>query len=163
MDVISVIGNYHHFLDKIFHNLKVIDVSLDDLVELDHIAYRTENIYKYEEIKKELLPFLKSYNDKEFGGRSILVGRFEKPLAYKTFVIEGIEILAPKEDNTFKNGLEHAEFVIKGALEDFHIKYKNIDFDLHAYDRDVNPELCIEFDNCAVKFHTDSLLNVREI
>lgn len=77
--------------------------------------------------------------------------------------IEGVEALVPKEDNVFKNGLEHAEFVIEGALKDFRAKYSDINVDLHAYDREVSPELCIEFDNCAVKFHEVSLLDVREI
>lgn len=158
-----VIGDYESFLNQIFDNLKDMGVSLDNFKELDHIAYRTDSIEKYEEIKKKLLPFLKIYSDKQFNGRAILVGRFEQPLIYQEFQIEGIEILAPKENNVFKNSLEHAEFVIKGTLEGFRAKYKNIDFDLHAYSRDVNPELCIKFDNCAVKFHEISLLDVRKI
>ncbi len=163
MNIESVIGDYKSFLDEIFYNLKTVGVSLGDLVELDHIAYRTDSILKYEEIKEELLPFLKRYSDKEFGGRNILVGRFEQPLIYSRFKISGIEVLAPKKDNMYKNGLEHAEFVIDGILEDFRAKYKNIDFNLNAYERDINPELIIEFDNCAVKFHEISLLDVRKI
>ena len=163
MNIESVIGDYKSFLDEIFYNLKTVGVSLDDLVELDHIAYRTDSILKYEEIKKALLSFLKAYSDKEFGGRNILVGRFEQPLVYNRFKISGIEVLAPKKNNMYKNGLEHAEFVISGTLKDFRAKYKNIDFNLNAYKRDINPELIIEFDNCAVKFHEISLLDVREI
>ena len=163
MDIKSIIDDYESFLDKIFDNLKVAGVSLDDLVELDHIAYRTESIEKYEEIKEVLLPFFKTYSDRKFGGRNILVGRFEESLVYNKFKIEGVEVLAPKEDNVFKNGLENAEFVIEGTLKDFRAKYSDINFDLHAYDREVNPELCIEFDNCAVKFHEISLLDIRSI
>lgn len=84
-------------------------------------------------------------------------------MVYNRFKISGIEVLAPKKNNMYKNGLEHAEFVISGTLKDFRAKYKNIDFNLSAYKRDINPELIIEFDNCAVKFHEISLLDVREI
>ena len=163
MNIEAVIGDYESFLDKIFDNLKTVGISLGDFAELDHIAYRTDSILKYEEIKKELLPFFKTYNDKEFGGRNILVGRFGQPLVYCGFTIEGIEVLAPKKDNIYENGLEHAEFVINNTLESFRIKYKNIDFNLNAYKRDINPELIIDFDECAVKFHEISLLNVREV
>jgi len=34
MDIKSIIGNYESFLDKIFDNLKVAGVSLDDLVKI---------------------------------------------------------------------------------------------------------------------------------
>ena len=163
MDIKSIIGDYELFLNKVFTNLKASNLSLDDFVELDHIAYRTDSVEKYEEVKKLLMPFFKIYSDKEFGGRNILVGRFEQSLIYGEFKIEGIEILAPKEGNVFRNELEHAEFVIEGILEDFRAKYDDIDFDLHAYGRDINSELCINFDDCAVKFHEVSLLDVREI
>ncbi len=126
MDIKSVIGDHEFFLDQVFDNLKNVGISLDGFVELDHVAYRTESIEKYEEIKKELLSFLKPYDEVKFVGRSILVGRLERPLTYQGFQIEGIEVLAPKESNSYKNGLEHAEFVINGTLEDFRKKYDNI-------------------------------------
>ena len=159
----SIIGNYENFLDRIFDNLKETGFSMDEFKELDHIAYRTESLENYEKIKKGLLEFSQNYSDKMFGGRSVLVCRLKEPLSYYNFIIEGIEVLAPKGDNKFKEGLEHAEFVTKTTLLEFREKYNNISFNLDAYAREENPELIVEFGDCAVKFHTQSLLNVRGI
>ncbi len=163
MHIESNIGDYKTFLDNIFQNLEKAGFTRDEFRELDHIAYRTETIERYEEIKKELLEFSQSHSDKMFGGRRILVCHLKRPLIFEEFSIAGFELLAPKADNRHKEGLEHAEFVIKTKLPEFREKHNEIDFDLRAYNREDNPELVIEFGDCAAKFHTQSLLDVRNI
>lgn len=159
----SVIGDYKIFLDKIFGNLKEAGFDLEEFEELDHIAYRTENLEGYEKVKKELINFSKNYSEKMFGGRLILVCLLKTPIVYGNFSINGFELLAPKENNSHEDGLEHAEFVVKTTLPEFRKKHHNIDFNMNAYDREENPELAINFENCAAKFHTQSLLEVRGI
>lgn len=163
MDIQSIIGDYKSFLDKIFQNLEKAGFSVDEFKELDHIAYRTETIEGYEEIKKELIELSEASSDKFFNGRRILVCRLKTPLVYGDFSIEGIEVLAPKENNKFKDGLEHAEFVTKSTLEEFREKHHDVDFNLDAYDREENRELIVNFESCAAKFHEQSLLKVRGI
>jgi predicted metalloenzyme YecM len=163
MKIEEIIGNYVEFLNRIFDNLNRFEVRSNELKELDHIAYRTQDIQKYNDIKKKLMPFFDEYSEKEFGGRLIFVGRFENPLEYMQFSISGLELLAPKNNNTFDNGLEHAEFVLKESLANFYKMHENIGFNLDAYDRDQNPELIIDFKDCAAKFHEISLLDVRGI
>ncbi len=163
MDIKQIIGNYKSFLDKIFNNLKNINFDLNDLKKLDHIAYRTETTAKYEKLKKELIVFSSTNSEVIFGNRKILVCRLKKSLIYNDFKIPGIELLAPKENNSFKNGLEHAEFVTQNNLKNIKKKYNTINFNLNAYNRKINPELIINFQNCAVKFHTKSLLKIRNI
>ena len=163
MKIEKVIGDYVELLDKIFDGLNNLGIQEGELRGLDHIAYRTQDIQKYDDIKKELIPFFDKYNEKKFGGRLILVGRFKKPLKYRQFIISGFELLAPKEHNKFKNGLEHAEFVLVKSLNNFYESHKNIKFNLDAYDRQENPELIIDFKNYAVKFHEVSLLKVKEV
>ena len=156
-----VIGDWEIFLDNIIDNLKKSKFSIGEFKELDHIAYRTEDLETYEKIKNSLVDFSEKYNDKLFNGRSIFVCKLKNPLIYKEFVINGIEVLAPKENNTFKNGLEHAEFVTIDALEEFKKKHDDILFNLRAYNREENPELVVEFQNCACKFHAQSILEIR--
>lgn len=163
MEIENIIGDYKFFLDKIFQNLENFGFSLDEFSELDHIAYRTETIEKYEELKNKLIDFSESHSDEMFNGRKILVCRLKNPLAYNNFTIEGLEVLAPKEDNKYAEGLEHAEFVTTMILPEFREKHGDIDFDLHAYDRKDNPELVIKFKDCAAKFHMQSLLKIRKI
>jgi len=163
MNIQSISGDYKSFLDKIFQNLKDSGFALDEFKELDHIACRTETIERYEEIKKELVDFSAAYDDKIFGGRLILICRLKNPLVYGEFSIAGFELLAPKPENRFKEGLEHAEFVTKILLPEFREKHNDINFDLRAYDREDNPELVIEFGDCAAKFHAQSLLEIRNV
>ena len=159
----SIIGDYETFLDKVFDNLEKVGVALDEFEELDHIAYRTESIERYEELKQILIELSEAYSDKIFNGRPILICRLKEPLVYGKFTIEGLEVPAPKEDNKYEEGLEHAEFVIGTTLEEFREKHGEIAFNLKAYDREENPELVIDFENCSAKFHTQSLLKVRGI
>ncbi len=159
----SIIGDYKKFLDKIFQNLKEAGFDSAEFEEIDHIAYRTESLESYEKIKKELLKFSKNYSEKMFGGRLIMVYLLENPIVYNNFTIKGFELLAPKENNSHKEGLEHAEFVTKTTLPEFQEKHHNINFDLHSYNREENPELVLNFENCAAKFHVQSLLEVRGI
>lgn len=159
----TIIGDYKIFLDKVLGNLKEASFDLVEFKELDHIAYRTENIEEYEKMKKELIVFSKKYNEKMFGGRLILICLLEKSIAYNNFAIDGFELLAPKENSAHKKGLDHAEFVIKTTLPKFQEKHSEVDFDLHAYDREENPELVLHFESCTAKFHTQSLLEVRNI
>lgn len=163
MKIESIVGDYKSFLDKIFQNLEKDGFSVGEFKELDHIAYRTETIERYEEIKKELIELSEASSDKFFNGRRILICRLKTPLVYGDFSIEGIEVLAPKENNKFKDGLEHAEFVTKSTLEEFKEKHSDVDFNLDAYDREENRELIVNFENCAAKFHERSLLEVRAI
>jgi len=163
MKIEEIIGNYVEFLDGIFDSLNQFGVHNDELKELDHIAYRTQDIQKYDDVKEKLMPFFDEYSEKEFGGRLIFVGRFEKPLKYMQFSVSGFELLAPKNNNTFGDGLEHAEFILKESLSNFYKEHEDIKFNLNAYDRDENPELIIDFEDCAAKFHEVSLLDVRKI
>lgn len=163
MDIKKIIGDYKIFLDKIFSNLEGAGFKFSEFRELDHLGYRVESLERYYELKKSLAEFCETYSDKEFAGRPVLVCKLKAPLVYGEFKIEGIEVLAPKINNKFKEGLEHAEFVMETTFEEFLEKHKDIKFNLDAYGRRENPELIIEFENCAVKFHEQSLLEIRKI
>lgn len=161
MDIKNVIGDYEIFLDKIFSNLKSADFGYDEFKELDHIGYRVESLERYYELKKLIEIYSESVTDREFAGRPVLVCKLKNPLIYGEFEISCIEVLAPKENNKFKEGLEHVEFVTKTNLEEFLETHKKIEFNLSAYGRKENRELIIDFKDCAVKFHEQSLLKVR--
>ncbi len=159
----EVLGDWEGFLDKIFSNLEKTGFKLSEFKELDHIAYRTESLEGYEMIKGKMVDLSKKYSDKNFGGRPIMVCFLKEPLRYGNFSIEGIEILAPKENNKHKEGLEHAEFVTKNSLADVMNNHKETLFNLDAYNREENPELIMKFEDCAVKLHAQSLLEVRNL
>jgi predicted metalloenzyme YecM len=162
MKIDEIVGDINIFLDKIFLNIQNTGFDFSELDELDHIAYRVEDNKRYDEVKNQLKDFVEYIDEAMFGGRLISILKLKAPIKYKNYRIDCLELMAPKENNTFKEGLEHAEFVISINLADYREKYKDlIDFNLDGYRREVNPELIAEFEDCAVKFHNQSLLKVR--
>lgn len=162
MRIDEIVGDINIFLDKIFLNIQKAGFEFSELDELDHIAYRVESDKRYEEVKNQSKDFAEYIDEAMFGGRLISILKLKVPIKYKNYKIDCIELMAPKENNTFKEGLEHAEFVISLNLADFHNKYKNIiNFNFDGYSREINPELIVEFEDCAVKLHNQSLLKVR--
>ncbi len=163
MDIRSVIGDYKSFLAKIFKNLSEAGFSLDEFEELDHIAYRTSTLEKYEVMKGDLRNFCLDSSEVEISGRPILVCKLKEPLIYNEYKINCLELIAPKDGKQYDNVLEHAEFVTKMKLKNFLEKYNNIEFNMNAFNREINPELAIEFKDCAIKFHEQSLLKIRKM
>jgi uncharacterized protein len=162
-EITSIIGDYESFLDKVFKNITEAGFSLDEFKELDHIAYRVESNEKYEEMKNKLIDFCSDFSEVQFGGRSILVCKLKEPLVYNEYEIKCVELLAPKAGNQYENSLEHAEFVTKTTLEKFLEMHKDVKFKMDAYEREINPEIKLIFSDCSIKFHTQSLLEIRKM
>lgn len=156
-----MLENYKIFLDKIFSNVKGAGFEDEELSEIDHVAYRTETNERYEELKKEFEKISSNFSEVIISGRPIAVYRLKEPLVYGNWKIEGLELCAPKEGSFHREGLEHAEFVTKKSLKDFLYDHENIGFNMSAYSKEENPELILEFEDCAAKFHTQSLLKIR--
>ncbi|HAV11815.1 MAG TPA: hypothetical protein DCX32_04735 [Candidatus Moranbacteria bacterium] len=161
LSIEDIIGDYRLFLQAIFENLSQAEIGNDEFSELDHICYRVETKERYEQKKQELLRVCEQYSEAPFNGRLISVIKLKTPLGFNDIQIRSIELIAPKENNRFKEGLEHAEFVIKDTLEQFLEKHKGLPFNFSAYGREINRELILEFEGCALKFHSQSLMSVR--
>jgi predicted metalloenzyme YecM len=163
MNIESAIGDYKLFLQKIFKNLREACFDLDEFKELDHIAYRTESNGKYEEMTNKLKGFCLDFSEVQISGRPILVCKLQEPLVYNEYEIKCVELLAPKVGKQYENGLEHAEFVTKTTLEEFLVMHKDLKFGMDAYERKINPEIKLMFSDCSVKFHTQSLLEIKKM
>lgn len=129
--------------------------------ELDHVAYRTETDERYEELKNEFKKISSNFSEVEINGRLITVYKLKEPVIYNNWTSYGLELCAPKKSKTYREGLEHAEFVIKLSFEEFMQKHQDIDFDMTAFSKEINPEIEVGFGDCAVKFHRQSLLEIR--
>lgn len=160
MKLEKVIGNYKNFLDKIFAFLESSKIDLGDLEELDHIAYRVSKFEKYKEMKNKLNAFGQKLSENIIRNRPIANYKLENNIIYKNFIIPCIELPAPAEGDNFKEGLEHAEFVTKISLEKFLEKYKQLPFDTKGLSKELNADLVLNFKDCSVKFHEQSILKV---
>jgi predicted metalloenzyme YecM len=159
----NIIGDYKSFLNKIFSNLEKAGFGESEFKELDHICYRVETMERYEEVKKGLEEFCSKSTEAEISGRPIFVCRLKEPLKYKHYEIRCLEVSAPRKDMFFQEGLEHAEFITKKKLSEFLEEHKNVNFNMSAYSKEINPELILEFGESAAKFHEQSLLEIRQM
>jgi D-alanyl-D-alanine dipeptidase len=150
--IINIIGDHTHFLDKLFQQLKRLKVDTGALF-LDHLCYRVETLSEYLEMKKKLSAYGHLLTEEEVNGRPIASFKLTEPLNYLGRNIPLIELPAPKPNSTHSSGLEHAEFVISESFDDFQKKYSHVHFKTKGLSKEFNPELEIELEDCAVKFH----------
>jgi D-alanyl-D-alanine dipeptidase len=148
----DLLGDYTSFLDNLFRHLDHHQVESKAMF-LDHLCYRVQTLSEYHEMKEKLSAYGKLLTEEEINGRPIASFKLTEPLTYLDRKIPLIELPAPKANSFHSKGLEHAEFVIMESFEDFQKKYPQIHFKTKGLNKDFNPELEIEFEDCAVKFH----------
>jgi len=85
-----------------------------------------------------------------------------------------VEITCPKPGKQHKHGLEHIEIVLgepgasfiksKPILTEFKEYYPSLDFDMKAYDKDINADISLELGDeiGCIKFHARPLLEICE-
>lgn len=89
--------------------------------------------------------------------------KLKYPLIYQNYIIDLIEVPAPKKASPTKEGFEHIEVVVDLHLNDLFKLYPHLSFNDKGLSKELNPELEIKFDDCAVKFHYKSLEHIINI
>lgn len=156
----ALIGNYEAFLKQVL--LEVTDAGFDllDFVQMDHMCYRVPTVEKYQTKKQKLLAVGRLLGEAQVNGRPISTFRLNDPVHYDRWRIDAIELPAPREGVTTREGLEHVEFVLFDSLEDFLKKYAGKQFIMDAADRGINPDVAFRLPSYVVKFHMLSLPTV---
>ena len=155
-----ILGDIDTHVHIITDELAQYKISTNDLAMLDHLCYRVETDERYEEMKRALGEIAVLRAESPVQGRMISIFELHDYLKVpgrtpesKSWKIPYIELPAPKEGSPYKEGLEHAEFVVVGSLERFRDKYSDVPLDTKAMDRPLNPELGLKTDRAAMKFH----------
>lgn len=149
-------NNLNSFLNSIFTNLKSDNIDVSNY-ELDHICYRVSTNEKYELLKEELSNKWELLLETLISWRNIATFKLNEPLIYKNREISIIEIPAPKIWSDYDDWFEHVEFVIDDTFDDFKKKYSNIIFWEKAINKDINPDIKVQYDGISVKFHHNTL------
>ena len=157
-----MINQVQPFLDKVFHEIKNAKIDLNDW-EIDHVCYRTSSLENYEASKNYFSTLGELLIEGEVNGRPIATYKLHKPIAYKNYLIPLVEVPAPKSGKITEEGFEHIEIVIDIPFEKIQSLYPNCNFETKGLSKELNPELEIEFPDCAIKFHHQSLEKVIEI
>ena len=148
----------HIFLDSLFENIDSYKIDVSSY-ELDHICYRVASIDEYLEMKHVLSQFGSPIKwEHIIWGRPISTFKLSSPIIYKNREISLIELPSPKTGSPYSTGWEHAEFVIDTDLDSFIERYNQIHWDLWGYQKSINPDISIRFeDNTSIKFHEKNL------
>lgn len=152
----------HQFLDQLFQHLENHQVDIKNW-EIDHLCYRTSSPENYSESKAMFEKKGKLLIESEVNGRLIATYQLEQPIIYRNWVIDLVEVPAPKPNKITLEGFEHIEVVIDESFDDILNQYPNLNFNKKGLEKELNPELEIEFENCALKFHHKSLEHIINI
>lgn len=149
--ITHIIGDYDKFLDAVYVNLRETPIAASDFY-VDHIAYRTTSTENYEVLRDCLFAYGEMLSEIIIRDRRVAIIKLHKPLQYKNMQISYLEILEPAQDNTYHEGLEHAEFVTNIPLPEMLQKYPALPFIYK--NKKINAELVLKFpNNVNIKFH----------
>ena len=152
----QLLGEPSIFLQNIFDHLEAKNINVADY-ELDHICYRVSSLDRYYELKKTLIEFGDLLTESNINGRAISTFKLNNSISFKSREIWCLELPSPKNGSNYQEGFEHVEFVISEPLEDFLLRFPNINFDRKGLSKKVNSDVRIKFGDLSVKFHRQSL------
>lgn len=156
----GIIGDYEHFVASVNDELEQLGINHNQLVQLDHLAYRVASHEQYEAMKQKLASIAILLGESMIAKRPIATFELHSPLRAGGWVIPYIELPAPKDSSPYSEGLEHAEFVVVGSLDKFQANYPTLPWITKALTKKINPELAIKTNTVSIKFHEQSLGSV---
>lgn len=148
------------FLQHLFAQIKTNHVDLKPHWFIDHLCYRVQSQEAYEKFKTEFNQFGEMLIESEVNGRQIATYKLHEPVVFGKYSIPLVELPAPKAGKKTIEGFEHAEAVVDIPLEDLRTQYAHLKLDVGGMKKNINPELEIEMNGCALKFHPMSLETV---
>ena len=157
----QLLGDYKAMMDSIGAELDKRGIT--GLETCDHLCYRVETVERYEELVGELSDLGENIGSNIVSGRPITIFKLHEPLMWRDLSIACLELPAPKDGSFYREGWEHAEFVIP-ELNEFREKHQDkLNFNTKSMGRCLNPELGLKInDRYQVKFHPLHIMNVIE-
>lgn len=147
------------FLDNLFAMIDDIDLDVHNF-ELDHICYRVESQNEYKIKKAAMADFGDLLAESMVGGRLISTFKLFDPIVFRNRKIYLIELPAPKSGHSYKNGLEHVEFVTKQPLQKIVERYPQYSFEVFGIHKKINADITLKLGDYCIRFHNQSLEEV---
>ena len=148
---------------KNLDNLSKINISITGY-SLSHLGYKTSTVDAYQKVCRELKKLSSLYYENEHNGRPISKFILKESLQLPSdFSVNLTEVMPPKPNKHYPNGLEHAGVVIGNQFTEFTQKYQS----LFTGKQDQGPfcqPVYIRFDDGSrIKFYQYSLQDVVEL
>lgn len=153
----EIIGDYKQFIAEITSGLVRLGVERKEVSMMDHICYRVETMERYEELRGRLKHHGVLLGENMVNGRLIATFELDTYIEASGWIVPYLELPAPKEGSSYKEGLEHAEFVVIGSLSRFMDRHKNLLFSPGGLTKTINPEAGVKAEGISVKFHEQQL------
>lgn len=150
------------FLERAWSRLNPYHNGLANL-SIDHLCYRTTTLTHYEQVKRFFGELGIELIESMIGGRPIATYKLHRPIHFRGFQIELVEVPAPKENKPSVAGLEHFEFVIPYSFAWVREIFSAEKISEKGASKLLNPEIEVTFEDFAIKFHHKSLEEVIAI
>lgn len=148
------------FLEKLFAKIEATHITIDRHWDIDHLCFRTADAKDYETTKSEFARIGNLLIESEVNGRLIATYKLHKPVWFRQWKIDLIEVPAPKAGKLTVRGFEHIEVVVDVSLKSLQEKYQHLNLDLGGLKKSLNRELEIVLGEHNIKFHNLSLESV---
>lgn len=154
--------NLDDFLANLEEQLKLAKIELKPDWVIDHICYRCDTEALYTGLKERFSSEGKLLIESTVGGRLIATYKLNTPLEILGQKVDVLELPAPKAGKNTPEGYEHIEIVCSETFEELENLFSHLKLDKKGMTKTINPELEVEFDGCAIKFHHQTLESVIE-
>lgn len=148
------------FLDTLFSEFSSENIQLEKHWSIDHLCFRTDSDASYESFRELFKGIGKLLIESPVNGRLISTFKLNEPIQYRDWMIDLVELPAPKKGKTTKQGFEHIEVVCDLPFKEILNRFQGKTFSTSGLSKLFNQELEIELKNGAVKFHHLSLESV---
>ena len=123
----KILGDYSGFYDQQTRRLLDLGIDIRNL-PISHLAYRTETLAEYLDIRRRLEPFCSANVENVWGGRPISKMLLQSPLSLsREATVSLIELIPPEHPDEYqkiyKMSLEHVGIVLGEAFAEFGEKY----------------------------------------
>lgn len=148
------------FLDSLFSQINEKGIAIEPHWDIDHLCFRVDSLDAYNNYKLAFSLFGNLLTEANVNGRPIATYELSNPIRYKDWLIKLVELPAPKSGKLCNTGFEHIEVVVDVALNELAMKYPKLSWDISGLEKIYNAELELPLDQCAIKFHNQSLRTV---
>lgn len=150
------------FLNQLSSQMQLSGFEIKEDWVIDHICYRCETQKQYEFMFQKYSSSNELLIESNVGGRLIASFKLAQPLNIFGQTVSVLELPAPKNGKHTPEGFEHIEIVCSESFEQLVEMYSHLTLDKKGMTKLINPELEVEFDGCAIKFHHCTLESVIE-
>ncbi len=155
-----ILKQANEFLSHLAADLNFNKIVLLPDWDIDHLCYRAPSDERYEVLKNIFSSFSELLIESPVNGRLISTFKLDVPIAFQDWLIDLIELPAPKAGKVTPEGFEHIEVVCDVPLTELQSQYSHLNLDLGGLRKPFNQELEIVLGQRNIKFHHMSLESV---